>query len=295
MLVTLCFAVLLVGRAAAGRPEVGPIAPPAHVRTRSATSPIYPPPFSPVVTAQSIIGTDDRQRVTDTTNAPWRAIAWVGLYGRDGNLEGNCTATFIGPDTLVTAAHCLWTAEDGFVSDMVVVPGKDGANEPFGHEFAANWWVPQEYIDARGNSDHDWAIVEMESKALGQKTGWFRVASLATATLARDGFEPAVFGYPTDQPPGTLWGAFADHFMSVGDEVLTYDIDTSAGESGAPVFSLNRGQVQVGDLIGIHRFGNPDAGPNGGARVDNRLLADIVEACQLMGCTIEAYSEPDSP
>ncbi len=135
----------------------------------------------------------------------------------------------------------------------------------------------------------------MSSKTLGEKTGWFRVASLPTARLARDNFGPGVFGYPTDQAYGTLWGAFADHFTTVGDALVTYDIDTSAGESGAPIFSVNRGAVQAGDLVGIHRYGNPDSGPNGGSRVDNRFLADIVEACQDMGCTIEAYSEPDPP
>jgi V8-like Glu-specific endopeptidase len=182
-------------------------------------------------------------------------------------------------------------ADAGFVRDIVVVPGKDGPNEPFGYEFAANWWVPNDYIATAGESVHDWAIVALASRRLGSAAGWFRLSALSTATLTDPSFVPAVFGYPADRPEGTLWGTVSAGFTTVSGEELTYEIDTSPGESGAPIFSLGNADGRAGNLVGIHRFGSPDAGPNGGSRIDDRFIADLIDACETMGCTIEAYRE----
>src|SRR4051812_48300357 len=55
----------------------------------------------------SIIGpTDGRTRVTDTRRLPHSAIAHIERDFGDGRLTG-CTAFFISPTTLLTAAHCI--------------------------------------------------------------------------------------------------------------------------------------------------------------------------------------------
>jgi V8-like Glu-specific endopeptidase len=52
-----------------------------------------------------IIGDDDRE-MADSTVEPWRAIGRLNHAGY--RTYGHCTATLVGPDLVVTAAHCLF-------------------------------------------------------------------------------------------------------------------------------------------------------------------------------------------
>src|SRR5690348_15332238 len=99
-----------------------------------------------VATGQaSVIGEDDRTRVTETTAFPYSGVVELEILDDDMALAATCTGTRVGPDAVLTAAHCLY--RDGAWSRHVrVVPGKDGAAEPLGSVLATDWWVPDAYI-----------------------------------------------------------------------------------------------------------------------------------------------------
>lgn len=274
-----------------------------------ASNPAYPPPAKGIVhrasgferfydpaiwsgsapvQSQSVIGTDDRVRIKNTSIYPWRAIAWIGIF--DGyDLIGSCTGTFIGPDALLTAGHCLYDQTDGWAVDVVVVPGKDGTFDPYGHEFADSWWVPDGWIDSSGNPLFDWGVIRMPSKSLGNLVGWFRIANLNSATLSDPNFMPAIVGYPGEKGD-TMWGSIAQRFLEVDDFELFYDIDTTHGDSGSAVFSANVDSPHLGDIVGVHVRGLAEA--NAASRMDAGLMGDILEGCRQMGCTVAWYTEP---
>lgn len=246
-------------------------------------------------TGQIVIGDDERLPVVDTTVYPWRAVAFLELYDASDQYAGSCTGTFIGPDAILTAAHCLWSPEDGWIESIAVIPGKDGDFEPYGWEWAANWWVPDMWIDTDGDNLWDWGVVKMASRDLGLTVGWFEIGLLTTETLLRADISPAIFGYPGDAIPAeTMWGFAADAFADVGEFDLYYDIDTAAGQSGSAIFLLH--PDFLGAIVGIHTTGISEDGVgviNRGSRIDQELLDDILYGCLVMECEVDySVEEP---
>jgi glutamyl endopeptidase len=240
-----------------------------------------------------VIGTDDRQRVADTTRFPYSAVAYLELEDIDGEPIGSCTGTFIGPDSLLTAGHCLWdtTTGDWLADHIRVIPGKDDDFEPFGWEMAGDWWVPDAYAET-GSVDWDWGLLKMPNDALTVDTGWLGLAVLDQASLESDGLHPTITGYPADKPLGTMWAASRPKFRAVADFRLFYDIDTGAGQSGAAIWLDSEGPL-FGRVVGIHAQGGT---LNSGSRIDQELLDDVLEGCRVMECTIAIdASAPATP
>lgn len=245
-----------------------------------------------VVTGQSVIGIDDRIRIRDTTAFPFSAIAYLELEDEDGFVTASCTGTFIGPDALLTAGHCLWDAEaeDWTSFNIRVIPGKDGGFEPFGYNYAEDWWVPDAYTET-GSSDWDWGVIKLPDDTLSRDTGWLSVAVLETEALESPDFQPVIVGYPGDKPEATMWGLIRPAFLTVAEFTLYYDIDTAPGQSGSAIWSAQEGPY-LGKIVGIHSQGGS---VNSGSRIDQELLDDILQGCELMGCTIavDDVSEPE--
>ncbi len=238
---------------------------------------------------QAIIGVDEREQVLDTTVYPFSAIAYLNLTTASGG--GSCTGTFVGPDVLLTAAHCLWGVDDGFTQAVSVTPGKDNAFEPFGSEEAFDWVVPQEWIDSAGNDTlWDFGIIVMNDGTLGNTVGWLAVASMLTDTLSRPDFTPGIIGYPGDIGDGTtMMGNVKDSFKSVSDFLVEYEIDTAPGQSGSAVLSLNFEEYFLGYVVAIHTTGG--ATENHGTRIEEVTLERLLDMCTEFGCEMEAYTE----
>lgn len=241
-----------------------------------------------------IIDSDDRVRVTDTTEYPFSAVVWLELWD-DVEEFGNCTGTFIGPNAILTAGHCLYDPEFGWTADIAVVPGKDEGFEPFGWEWAADYWVPDGWYETGGDL-YDWGIISLASTDLGETVGWLYIAELTTETLMADDFEPAIAGYPGDAAPAaTMWFDWMPWFTDVDDFLLYHEIDTYPGMSGSAVFSSNFDSDLLGAIVGIHVRGDSVNNINEAMRIDAFIIADLDEGCFQMECTFEYYVEDGVP
>ncbi|MEO8538570.1 MAG: hypothetical protein ABI577_02435 [bacterium] len=245
-----------------------------------------------LVTGQSVIGGDERVRITNTAAFPFSTIAYIELEDRDHDVIGSCTATFIGPDVLLTAGHCLWDFEsDDWEEEFIrVIPAKNGKAEPFGYEYAADWWVPDPYVDT-GADVWDWGLVKLPDADLSFYTGWLTMAVLDTDVLAEPDFQPVIVGYPGDKATGTMWGLIRPAFLEVDDFTLYYDIDTAPGQSGSAIWSAQQGP-NLGKIVGIHAQGGS---VNSGSRIDQELLDNVLEGCRVMECTIALDEEGPVP
>ncbi|HEY8092545.1 MAG TPA: trypsin-like serine protease [Acidimicrobiales bacterium] len=225
-----------------------------------------------LASADSIIGADNRTKVSDTTKKPARMVALL-TYG--GNQW--CSGFMIGIDTLVTSGHCVFdTATNTFydVTQFRAYPGYDVAKPnpaPYG-SCTARLLVSNSGWTVSHSDEYDYGALKL-SCTVGQQTGWFGWW-YQTATL--DGTQSRNHGYPGDKPL-SQWKS-TDSIRVSEARRLFYANDTYGGNSGSPVFTkrANRAaQCSGWCVMAVHGYGTygsyPTSSYNHGVRVTKEV------------------------
>lgn len=209
----------------------------------------------------SIIGSDDRQKVSNTKDHPYSAICYIEIEWPDGS-TGMGTAWMLNRAVAVTAGHCVYSsANGGWAKSIKLWPGKNGYgfwNNPYGTTTATSINTSSEWVSL-ADERHDWAILELNDN-IGDKTGWFGFAwtpeSLTDAEVTISGY-PGEHRYYQYKMSGKITGC--------NTYKLYYNaIDTSGGQSGSPIFN------SVSIVYGIHCYGG--ATENSGTRITEGLF-----------------------
>lgn len=159
------------------------------------------------------------------------------------------------------------------VDNILVMPARNGetmaGNSPFG-------WiqVTQQSLQvhpgwaANGILDFDFgAIILPPNAPLGAQIGFFGYGHFDDQQL--DEAATTISGYPDNVPDGTQWFE-TNRIKEVTPNRLFYDIFTSTGQSGSPVFFGNSTK-QI--ACAIHNFG--DTPLNSGVRVNAQVVAQL--------------------
>lgn len=211
---------------------------------------------------ETVLGSDRRLRYSPKESGyPYQAVGQITFKQNGGSYI--CSGWLIGPNTVMTAGHCVHSGGGGVWSTNVMFyPGRNGKKSPFGGCSAralysqTNWTV-------LGQEGDDYGAIKLNC-TIGYTTGslgwWWTTAS-------QTGLPMMVMGYPGDKQSGTAWAAAARVEYSESKKTR-YKADTAGGMSGGVVVQADGSGACQGDCgIAVHAYGQDWLGTNSGTRI----------------------------
>lgn len=254
-------------------------APPAYPcqEGRSSVSPERVPLSKP----EDVIGTDTRSRVINTENYPHYSVGYINNAYASGN-QFRGTGFIVSPYMVLTNGHMIYNKDDGgYAKKIDFSPAQRQMFEggevirPYGTRSASSWQTNEKYIDALTNDpsaqfNYDYAAVFFDTSfsSVGINTYMplvFDAAAAGTIDLA--GYPAAVQGEGSSR---AMWHS-SGIVLSEADLIVYYDVDTSGGNSGSPIWQYFPDPTLI-RVIAVHAFGTPRF--NGGPRlvIQNQAL-----------------------
>jgi V8-like Glu-specific endopeptidase len=223
--------------------------------------------------AEVVIGVDDRVLVTNNELYPWRCVCSLVITAANG-VQRSGTGWLVSPRLVLTAGqHVYLPHEGGWASQIEVIPGRNGTARPFGSAICQDFRSLTGWVN---NSDPDYncgAILLPADQRYGDTLGWFGYTVREDEYLR--GLTLNLSGYPAD---GGRTGQQDTHWFHSGpvkevlEKQISYEIDTSEGQSGAPVWEMTGNGERYG--VAIH---NETVGTsiNHGVRITQDLSDNI--------------------
>jgi glutamyl endopeptidase len=218
---------------------------------------------------ETIIGRDDRKRVSNTRNYPNSAMALITFSG------GRCSGWMIGPDTVATAGHCVHDGGRGgsWKQNVIVYPGRNGGQSPYGSCQATRLFSVSGWIN-NANEQYDYGAIKLNC-AIGDRTGWL---GFFWQSASLNGVQSIISGYPGDKPL-QQWES-RDRIRTSQSRQLFYLNDTLGGMSGSPVYTQNHPACSGFCGMAIHTYGihgsSPHSRYNHGTRINQGVFNNLV-------------------
>jgi V8-like Glu-specific endopeptidase len=224
-------------------------------------------------------GTDDRVQVLaratnpSTTLFPFNTICHIDV----GN--GHGSGTLIAPRVVLTAGHVPQGAASATVTPGANFPAATAAQQ---RPASPGFQVSSAF---HFHPTLDLALIIMPV-AFTRPTQFMMLqprGDLNTATLLTIAGYPGAIPPPATAPiPGSMW-RHSDRLRltNVSPTHLTYPIDTTAGQSGSPLWLLGNNGIRL--LLGVHIQGGSTA--NTGVRITCAVIDWIEATCRANAIT----------
>jgi glutamyl endopeptidase len=244
-----------------------------HLAVKGKGGPIRPPsPF------ESVINTDERVRILDTDLSPWRMICALRLHG-PGGAGAIGTGWFIGPKTLITAGHCVFSNYffGGWASTIELIPGLNGNGpnaQPYDCVMSTRFSSTDRWVENE-DADFDIGCIHLDTDK-GSEVGWFAIGALPSEEL--ESYLVNISGYPADRGAGTEQYFSKNRVLKVSERRLFYEVDTYGGQSGALVWIYEQeGAAPL--AVGVHAYGTGGTPTNFGITANSapRIIPEVLE------------------
>ena len=206
---------------------------------------------------KSTIGDDNRRRA-DAMQYPFRAV--LRIESDFGHLEQG-TAFLAGPRLLVTAGHCVFHPRQKLFASRISL------FDDAGQGYAVRDWGCHRLWKEQQSDGADIGFIRLPA-ALGDAVGYLGTAAVGAGQLKG---EFAVSGYPLDRSDGRRQYFDLGRVTRQHQLLFGYEMDTGAGQSGAPVYFVADGGATA---AGIHIKG---VGNHGNYNLALRMTPSLVE------------------
>lgn len=211
------------------------------------------------VQPNSLIGDDNRSRITATTTYPYSAVCHITITWPDGTSSVG-TAWMYWEDVAITAGHCVYSADHGgWATSIQVRPGANGTSSPYGVVYSTTIHTSTKWIED-SNWEYDYGVIELSSD-IGNSTGWF---GTSWTIWSLKGTDVTITGYPGEYYR-QMWTMSGEITKSATRKVYYNAIDTTGGQSGSPIYDSDY------YVVGIHAYSEGSYG-NSGTRITSSLF-----------------------
>ncbi|MBA3314027.1 MAG: hypothetical protein H0T47_12180 [Planctomycetaceae bacterium] len=244
------------------------------------------------------IGVDDREPVKDENikNAPWSTVCAL-RFGLLGN-EYVGTGCLIGPRLLLTCGHNLFEPNENdpqrgdWIDWIEITPGKNRGTDPapFGTTTVQGGRSPRHLRILDGwrlkRQDYDLGVVFLPANhpfsAAGTLTpkdfsdlhqAWLIISGYPGATRTLTNTPPINPNTGSPYPYGHQW-KHARKCVGVDTRTLFYDVDTSKGQSGSPVW-IKLKKTGERFVVGVHTSYDGVRRVNTCTRINSDVAAQI--------------------
>lgn len=222
-------------------------------------------------------GLDRRIQINNTNVAPYRYIGQLNSVYKSTSSNKRITkkgsAFLVANNLILTAAHCVH--EHGYkLEKLTFYPCQNGiSNRPYAYP-CNTVHVPSKYKKEPNSQTstavkYDYAVVEINAEP-GKTLGYFSLGGYKTQHNYTNLKNKQIYvtGYPSDKN-GKLY-QHSGGLQSFNDENwrMYYYIDTTAGESGCPVYRCIGTNYYV---VGIHFRDNSNGMGNSGRYITKNI------------------------
>ncbi|TKA94867.1 trypsin-like serine protease [Cereibacter changlensis] len=185
-----------------------------------------------------------RSLQTSDDSRGWNAVGKI-LLGR----KGFCTGTLIGPQRVLTAAHCLYDKDSGLriePSEIQFLAGwRNGRAEAYRQVRRA---VPHPLYSFGGLEQIERVEFDIAVLELDQPIRQPSILPFATGLRPETGDEVGVVSYAQDRSEAPALQEVC-HVLGRQPAVLVLSCNVDFGSSGAPIFSMQGGVAQVVSVV----------------------------------------------
>ncbi|MEQ8822471.1 MAG: trypsin-like peptidase domain-containing protein [Sumerlaeia bacterium] len=195
-----------------------------------------------------IVGADDRRPVADPTASPYNTVSYL-VFQFPSLGWFRATGLVVAPYCVLTSGHTIYeplTAE--YVDTFWAVPAQMASDTgkviyPFGFRKCVDWEVDPNYVTT-GASSADLGAAFFDAALEGIDTYLPVVFNYRPERVRIVGFPSLVQGEGSFE----MWEAEGQVTEFVEGR-LRYDVDTSGGNSGSPIWAVSDGELV---MIGVH-------------------------------------------
>jgi len=173
----------------------------------------------------------------NTTRAPYSKYPFSAVGKIFFTLGANnyvCSGSITDAHTVVTAGHCTFDSENGFASNLIIVPGYFNRSEPFGRFAASSLCTTSQFQS--GGMSYDYGIARFQTALPISATGVLTL--IANLDPAKTEYES--HGYPQGPPFDGMYENTCSSDLCGRDwwmanpQPVGISCDSTGGSSGGP-------------------------------------------------------------